>query len=543
MRKAFLILLTLLLALPILTGTLAEVDGFAVITCPEEGFSTLADFDCTTEYQEGDGLYIMLSDQLMPYLLVSVDFSDTRVTDPDTYMTEKLAPHFQSQYKDNGALMSVVHGDGRLNGKNTPILEMQYHNSQGAQIWLVAAFDVQDAYTVYYRVRWYREEDRNAILAALETVAENLKPDPDYYTETAGPQPQGGGTESGGGTANTAGTAMSFAVTDVVQGGMVMGRCTAPADYQVFNQANCSVMTLGAGNPWLLLVAAQSPDGMTMLTYTSPRNYMASATGETPDEQFNSDYYTPMLHYMNAAEYCDYRALQLTDIKSIELVEENTYPELQAMLRQREASILQMHGSMLGGTGLTVDKVATTIASCRYRVETTTGLTCCFCVTAVTEGTWYTASLPGPYISISNSYILWDLPCVYTMLCPEALWEEGMAAFIAFSENTSVSDQFLAANQRLSNELWNIITGRGGTYGDEYSERVMREETAEGNDYDEDRFTDYLFDQNDYTLSDGSHVKVSTAYDYVYEGDNGTVYYSNSAFAEPGGSTRLTPNR
>ena len=70
MRKAFLILLTLLLALPILTGTLAEVDGFAVITCPEEGFSTLADFDCTTEYQEGDGLYIMLSDQRMPYLLV-----------------------------------------------------------------------------------------------------------------------------------------------------------------------------------------------------------------------------------------------------------------------------------------------------------------------------------------------------------------------------------------------------------------------------------------------------------------------------------------
>ena len=83
----------------------------------------------------------------------------------------------------------------------------------------------------------------------------------------------------------------------------------------------------------------------------------------------------------------------------------------------------------------------------------------------------------------------------------------------------------------------------GGTYGDDYSDRVMKEETAKGDDYDDERFTDYLFDQNDYTLSDGSHVKVSTAYDYVYEGDNGVVYYSDSAFAQPGGSTQLYPNR
>ena len=72
---------------------------------------------------------------------------------------------------------------------------------------------------------------------------------------------------------------------------------------------------------------------------------------------------------------------------------------------------------------------------------------------------------------------------------------------------------------------------------------VMREETASGDDYDEERFSDYIFDQNDYTLSDGRHVKVSTAYDYVFEGDNGNVYYSNSLSDQPGGSTQLYPNR
>ena len=99
------------------------------------------------------------------------------------------------------------------------------------------------------------------------------------------------------------------------------------------------------------------------------------------------------------------------------------------------------------------------------------------------------------------------------------------------------------ANQRISSEIWSALTGIDLVGGRGLSERVMREETASGDDYDEERFTDYIFDANDYTLSDGSHVKVSTAYDYVYEGDNGVVYYSDSAFAQPGGSTELTPNR
>ena len=63
-----------------------------------------------------------------------------------------------------------------------------------------------------------------------------------------------------------------------------------------------------------------------------------------------------------------------------------------------------------------------------------------------------------------------------------------------------------------------------------------------GDDYDEDRITDYIFDQNDYTLEDGTHVKVSTGYSYVWEGDNGNVYASNSLSDQPGGSRQLYPN-
>ena len=57
-----------------------------------------------------------------------------------------------------------------------------------------------------------------------------------------------------------------------------------------------------------------------------------------------------------------------------------------------------------------------------------------------------------------------------------------------------------------------------------------------------DRFTDYIFDRNTYTTSDGYDVSISTSYDYVWEGDNGTVYYSDSAFDMPYGAEQLYPN-
>lgn len=567
MRKAIICLAVLLLALPCL-GALAagNTDGMTVISSPEGGFSTLVDFACSTEYTPGDGLYIKLTDNLMPYVLVSVDFSDTRVTDAAAYLNDSLVPELTEAYRPNGALMSIVHGDGEINGRPTPVLELQYHNSQNYKITLIALFDVYDDYTVYYRARYYRDEDKERLLSALETVAKYLQPDPDYYSASAPtveapksgkpskgskaskpgqaqakPTAQPQTASKGGGSAK----ALSFTVTPIEQGGMTMGRCTAPEGYKVQSKATCDVLGQSAGNPWLLRVVAQSPDGMTNLTYTSMRDYMANATGTTPDGQYNQGYFTPMLHYMTAAEYCDYWANQmLSDVKTIELVEEDTYPALQATLRQREDQMLQMHRELLKYIdGLSADRVAITLSSRRYHVVTSKGLEYYYCVATATRGTWFTASLPGPYVSINNSYVLWEVPCVHTMLCPAYLWEERGGAFPAFVENTSVSDQFMAANQKLSNELWDIITGRGTTYANSYSEDVMREETASGDDYDEERFSDYIFDQNDYTLSDGRHVKVSTAYDYVFEGDNGNVYYSNSLSDQPGGSTQLYPNR
>ena len=60
--------------------------------------------------------------------------------------------------------------------------------------------------------------------------------------------------------------------------------------------------------------------------------------------------------------------------------------------------------------------------------------------------------------------------------------------------------------------------------------------------YMADQFSDYILGQNDYTLSNGDHVKVPNSYDYVYEGTDGNVYVSGSSFDQPAGSTQLYPN-
>ena len=69
----------------------------------------------------------------------------------------------------------------------------------------------------------------------------------------------------------------------------------------------------------------------------------------------------------------------------------------------------------------------------------------------------------------------------------------------------------------------------------------MVESSLGGSYSTSDRFSDYIFDQNDYTTLDGSHVKVSTSYDYVYQSGS-SVYFTNDALSIPSGATMLTPN-
>lgn len=336
-----------------------------------------------------------------------------------------------------------------------------------------------------------------------------------------------------------AASADTVLLTRIKQDDMIIGRCVAPASYTIKSQAYCCTEKQCLDHPWLLYVGAYSPDGIVM-EYLSDQGYYSDSS--TPDGSFVTQFLTPALHYMTAAEYCDYWVNLLNPGAKITLVEENTHPELQAILRRKEQSFLNQVNSMGNSIGITAERDSRTVCTrCYYINESDKNSY--FIISTSTHGIWISASLPGPFVTVGSSYTLWEAPYVYTMSCPENLWNSNRDVFTVFMENTSVNDQFLLANQRLSSELQSMMTGVNLIGGESYSRRVMQETTSTGDYYNEERFTDYIFDQNDYTLSDGSHVKVSTAYDYVYEGADGAVYYSSSAFDQPGGSTQLTPNR
>ena len=68
-------------------------------------------------------------------------------------------------------------------------------------------------------------------------------------------------------------------------------------------------------------------------------------------------------------------------------------------------------------------------------------------------------------------------------------------------------------------------------------------------DYDSSAYTsddwanewsDYIYDRNEYTTTDGSTIKVGTEFDTVYQ--NGDEFYFGSQGSAPFGWEQLTPN-
>ena len=339
----------------------------------------------------------------------------------------------------------------------------------------------------------------------------------------------------------------TFQVTEINRGGMVMGRCTAPTGWQVTGNAYVGTTGQSMENPWMLNIIATDNVSGTM-AYCSERNFLQILRwdGGTPHQEgvYNATFHTPMLSYRNAAGFCDYTASQFAlDGASLTLVEDNQYPAAQSLFREKEKILLQKGNELASASNMSVDAVECSACFRRYSLDFQ-GVPSYVCVFAGVEGIQSTGRVAGIYTDAVISTVSWGVPFTYIMICPVANWNTYEPVFTQFIENTAASDEFKAANDRLAKELMDIVTGKPDmSSGISYSERVMGEETSSGDSYSSDRFSDYLFDQNDYTLSDGSHVKVSTAYDYVYEGNNGTVFYTDSAFLQPGGSTQLYANR
>ena len=252
---------------------------------------------------------------------------------------------------------------------------------------------------------------------------------------------------------------------------------------------------------------------------------------------------TPMWTTLTPGEYCDQLAQQTMPGVILTPGAKDDYEAMQDFFSNIEKQAFETASSTLSTVeGISVTDVSIRAGKRSYTFEQE-GELFYMSVSSFIEAMQLTIEMEMPYAGTTKEVITsWTPTATYIMICPASEFDLYNPAFEVFAENTTVNDQFIAANARFSSELRNdIINARSLSGFETASVDILSAEVGSGNDYDEERFTDYIFDQNDYTLSSGAHVKISTGYDYVYEGSDGQLYVTTSSLDQPADSVQLEP--
>ena len=260
---------------------------------------------------------------------------------------------------------------------------------------------------------------------------------------------------------------------------------------------------------------------------------------EHQDGAFDSQTLTPMLTFMTADTYCDYMAQTILPGQQLEFCsQEEITREMQNLMDTKADELYQQSCQLFQGTGYNVDGAYVGAAQREYRVSLN-GYPFKFIILSVTEGTQLSYSEEFAYNmgTVNQTMIAWDSPGCYFMLTPEEECEANKDIFNQFGSNTIVSDQFTKALANVRNQIIQAGSQNYSSMSDITGECQSSMSSSMGSEdtyTTTDQFSDYIFDQNDYTLSNGDHIKVPSSYDYVYEGTDGNVYVSDSSFDQPG---------
>lgn len=369
-------------------------------------------------------------------------------------------------------------------------------------------------------------------------------------------------TQSGStGAQNMSQTVNMVTCTDN-QTGLNVARAAVPADYSVQTETTWCGPVQSPDYPASVFVNSMSPDGSIQMTYESTIAFIEiqnTTINGVPfvfhqDWTYNTDYCMTMLQYMNASQYCDYVSQNcMPNTSNMTFVSEKPISqEDQAMLQQCAQEQYDNMNQMLSSAGLqgtmSVPYSEVTVSERTYRFTDEYGkskILVVYCASNAVDLETHTG-VPGMTETVINIRS-WTIPARYCLIVDEDKYDEGYQAFEAFSANTRVSDQFVETCKEMRDSIMQAILNAKSTSISSQSSYVQDTFTSEMSGEDDsysvtDGWSDVIMERNDYTLSNGDSVKVDTSYDYVYELDDGSVYATNSALDEPGGSTLLYAN-
>lgn len=452
-----------------------------------------------------------------------------------------------------------------------PVQRPERRRPGGAEIWAAACAEV--------KARWRRKVgSRNALIACavglavvvlvvVLTVAlgdregRGKEPGPAWQgVQTAAPQEQGGGTKPG--TAPTrqpqqpdsGGEALSEAelrqrgtfmrVSRLTDSGlnMVVGQMTAPDDWQVSEQVQWS----NYGNyPGMTQLSAVSPDGLRSFQLISTMSYYQTDSIFSSLGENETDPTTYRIHrqYRTAEQFVELFISNLGCTSARKLgscsIDQQSLGALQSVAEQHAYQTGYSLVQSLANLGMSANLAGyeSTVVDNRYAVTTQSGQT--EYIEVFTLVWAYQTSWVVQNSSITVNEIYWCVPFMYISTAES---EQALAStqneFLTFVSNSHVSPEFYYLVQQyrsyIENQLAQQLTNQIQA-ATEIQSQLMDgySSSSDTNDRVTDMWSDYIYDRDDYTTSDGSTVKVPTYYDHVYETDSGDIYVTNDTLDVP----------
>lgn len=442
----------------------------------------------------------------------------------------------------------------------------------GAEIWAAACGEVKS--------RWRRKiGSRNALIAAAAGLVvvvlvvvltvllggregRGKEPGPDWQgsVQTAAPQEQGGGTKPGAAPTQQpqqpdgGGEALSEAelrergtfmrVSRLTDSGlnMVVGQMTAPDDWQVSEQVQWS----SYGNyPGMTQLSAVSPDGLRSFQLISTMSYFQTDSIFSLLGENETDPTTYRIHrqYRTAEQFVELFISNLGCTSAQKLgsssIDSQSLGALQSVAEQHAYQTGYSLVQSLANLGMSANLAGyeSTVVDNRYAVTTQSGQT--EYIEVFTLVWAYQTSWVVQNSSITVNEIYWCVPFMYISTAES---EQALAStqneFLTFVSNSHVSPEFYYLVQQyrsyIENQLAQQLTNQIQA-ATEIQSQLMDgySSSSDTNDRVTDMWSDYIYDRDDYTTSDGSTVKVPTYYDHVYETDSGDIYVTNDTLDVP----------
>ena len=288
--------------------------------------------------------------------------------------------------------------------------------------------------------------------------------------------------------------------------------------------------------PNAVFLTATSPDGSAKMLFLSERQFVETYTSMMGFDAHSSDDvfdYSSMMHtldYRDAAGCCDLMASTLFDGSPTFLKDLSLSAEDQAILAdakaQYDAAIQEdmVAGGELLGSNMQLTGSDFTYAARSYQIGAKK-----VSVQAYSSGFQLYSPLDtvGYYNNYPTSYsqsIYWRMPSVYALWTDADEHDEYMGAFQAFALGTNVSleyEHFRNLNsERMGTALLEYKNGRTDSFDEldkwEKENAIMTIMTGE-------TYGDLENWQN-YTTTDGIHIKMPNAYSHVPRMDTGSAF-------------------